>query len=60
MKKRDRDTRVVTRSKTNFKLPLKKDRQGNFKIKEKAEVATCLHLTFLLKKRMIGEKKLGR
>ena len=47
-KKRDRDTRIVTRSKTNFNLPLKKDRQGNFKIKEKTEVATCFTSDFFI------------
>lgn len=47
-KKRGRDTTIVTRSKTNFNLPLKKDRNGNFKIKEKTEVATCFTSDFFI------------
>lgn len=47
-KKRNRDTSIVTRSKTNFSLPLKRDRQGNFKIKEKTEVATCFTSDFFI------------
>ena len=40
-KKRNIDTNIITKSKTNFNLPLKKDRQGNYKITPNTEVATC-------------------
>ena len=47
-RKRNRDTRIVTKSKTNFNLPLKKDRKGNFKIKANTEVATCFTSDFFI------------
>ncbi len=47
-KKRDKDANIVTKSKTNFNLPLKKDRLGNFKIKSGTELATCFTSDFFL------------
>ena len=46
--KRDKDTNTITKSKTNFNLPLKKDRQGNFKIPPKSVVATCFTSDFFI------------
>ncbi len=46
--KHNKDTNIVTKSKTNFNLPLKKDRQGNYKIKPGTEVATCFTSDFFL------------
>ncbi len=46
--KHNKDTNIVTKSKTNFNLPLKKDRQGNYKIKSGTEVATCFTSDFFL------------
>lgn len=46
--KHGRDANIVTRSKTNFDLPLKKDRNGNFKIPAGQEVATCFTSDFFL------------
>lgn len=45
----DKDTNVVTRSKTNFNLPLKRDRKGKYKIPPGAEVATCFTSDFFIK-----------
>ncbi len=47
-KKRDKDANIVTKSKTNFNLPLKKDRNGNFKIPFGSKVATCFTSDFFL------------
>lgn len=47
-KKRDIDSNIVKKSKTNFNLPLKKDRQGNFKIEQNSEVATCFTSDFFI------------
>ncbi len=47
-KKRDKDTNIVTKSKTNFNLPLKKDREGNYKIEPGSEVATCFTSDFFI------------
>ena len=44
----NKDTNIVTKSKTNFNLPLKKDCQGNYKIKSKREVATCFTSDFFI------------
>ncbi len=43
-----KDASVVTRSKTNFDLPLKKDRKGNFKIQSGSAIATCFTSDFFL------------
>lgn len=47
-KKRNIDSSIVTKSKTNFNLPLKKDRHGNFKISSNTEVATCFTSDFFI------------
>lgn len=46
--KREKDANTVTKSKTNFHLPLKKDRNGNYKIPSGSEVATCFTSDFFL------------
>lgn len=46
---RDKDSNVISKNKTNFNLPLKKDRSGNFKIASGSEVATCFTSDFFLK-----------
>ncbi len=45
---RNKDAGIVTKSKTNFNLPLKKDRKGNFKIPSKSQLATCFTSDFFL------------
>lgn len=47
-KKRDKDASVVTKSKTNFNLPLKKTRSGEYKIPSGMEIATCFTSDFFL------------
>ncbi len=47
-KKRDKDTNIITKSKSNFNLPLKKDRLGNYKIPSGSEVATCFTSDFFI------------
>ncbi len=44
---RDRDASVITRSKTNFDLPLKRDRHGNYKLPS-GSVATCFTSDFFI------------
>ena len=44
----EKDASVVSRNKTSFNLPLKKDRKGNFKIPSGSEVATCFTSDFFL------------
>lgn len=46
--KRKKDTNVISKSKTNFNLPLKKSRNGEFKIEDGCEVATCFTSDFFL------------
>ena len=45
---RDKDSNVISKNKTSFNLPLKKDRSGNFKIASGSEVATCFTSDFFL------------
>ena len=45
---RDKDASVVTKSKTNFNLPLKKNRFGEFKIPSGKEVGTCFTSDFFI------------
>ena len=45
---RGKDTSVVTKSKTNFNLPLKKDKEGNYKIVSGSLVATCFTSDFFI------------
>lgn len=47
--KRDIDTDNITRSKTNFELPLKKTKCGAYKIPDGTEVATCFTSDFFIK-----------
>lgn len=47
-KLRDKDASIVTKSKTYFNLPLKKDRQGNFKVPSKSTLATCFTSDFFI------------
>jgi len=47
-KVRDKDASIVHRSKTNFNLPLKKTRTGEYKIPPNSEVATCFTSDFFL------------
>ena len=42
------DAGVVTRSKTNFDMPLRKDRHGNYKVPSGAQLATCFTSDFFL------------
>ncbi|MCM1052781.1 MAG: phage Gp37/Gp68 family protein [Ruminococcus sp.] len=48
-KLRDKDASIITKSKTNFNLPLKKNRQGEYKIPANTELATCFTSDFFLK-----------
>lgn len=47
-KLRDKEASIVTRSKTNFTLPLKKDKHGEYKIKSGSELATCFTSDFFI------------
>lgn len=47
-KKRNIDASIVKKSKTNFNLPLKKDKFGEYKIKSGTELATCFTSDFFL------------
>lgn len=47
-KKRDKDASIVKKSKTNFNLPLKKTRNGEYKIPSNIEVATCFTSDFFI------------
>lgn len=46
--KRQRDASALIRSKTNFNLPLKRDRSGVYKIPPGTELATCFTSDFFL------------
>lgn len=46
--RRDKDANVVTRSKTNFYLPLAKDRAGKYKISGRKEIPTCFTSDFFI------------
>ena len=48
-KKRNKDASIITKSKTNFNLPIKKNRKGEYKIPSGTEVATCFTSDFFLK-----------
>lgn len=47
-RQRDRDGSQIYKVKTNFNLPMKKDRQGNFKIKSGASLRVCMTSDFFL------------
>ena len=44
----DKDASIITKSKTNFNLPLKKDRKGNYKISSGYTLATCFTSDFFI------------
>lgn len=46
--KRGRDASIITKNKTDFGLPQKKDRNGNYKLPPGTEVATCFTSDFFL------------
>lgn len=43
------DSDIITKSKTNFRLPLKKDKNGELKIPGGSEVGTCFTSDFFIK-----------
>lgn len=45
---RNKDASIVTKSKTNFKMPIEKNRQGQYKIPSGVELATCFTSDFFL------------
>ena len=47
-KERKKDGSKIYKVKTNFNLPLKKDRQGNYKIKSGAHLRVCMTSDFFL------------
>lgn len=47
-KLRDKDASIITKSKTNFHLPIKKDKQGNYKTPSGTELATCFTSDFFI------------
>jgi len=47
-KMRDKDASIITKSKTNFNLPLKKTRNGSYKIPSGATIPTCFTSDFFL------------
>lgn len=47
-KKREKDASVVSKNKSSFYLPIKKDRQGNYKIVSGSTLATCFTSDFFL------------
>lgn len=47
-KERERDDSKIYKVKTNFNLPLKKDRQGNYKIKSGDHLRVCMTSDFFL------------
>ena len=46
--KYSKDSNIITKSKSAFYLPLKKDRQGNFKIPSNTTLATCFTSDFFI------------
>lgn len=44
----NKDADIVTKSKTNFNLPLKKDKNGKYKLSSKGEIATCFTSDFFI------------
>ena len=47
--KRNKDASIITKSTSNFNLPLKKFRNGKYKIPSGSEVATCFTSDFFIK-----------
>lgn len=46
--KRDKDGSYIYKVKTNFNLPLKKDREGNYKIPSGSIIRVCMTSDFFL------------
>lgn len=44
----NKDSNIIKKSKTNFNLPLKKNREGKYKIPSGSEVATCFTSDFFI------------
>lgn len=51
-----KDASIITKSKTNFNLPLKKSRNGYYKIPPGSEVATCFTSDFFLEEADLWRK----
>ena len=47
-KRYGRDTNKIVRNKSNFDLPIKKDRNGNYKLKDGEFVRVCMTSDFFL------------
>jgi len=47
-KKRDRDASIVTKSKTNFLLPIRNSRDGTYKVASGTEVGVCFTSDFFI------------
>ncbi len=56
-KLREKDASSITKSKTNFNLPIKKDKQGNYKIPKGTELATCFTSDFFLEEADVWRKE---
>lgn len=54
---RDKDASVIAKSKTNFNLPLKKTRNGEYKIPSGVELATCFTSDFFLEEADIWRRE---
>jgi len=46
--KRDINTNIIKKSKTNFNLPLKKDRKGSYKVPSGIELPVCFTSDFFI------------
>ena len=56
---RDRDGGEIHKNKTDANLLIKKDRQGNYKIKSGEFVRVCMTSDFFLRMQTSGEMRLG-
>lgn len=56
---RDRDGSEIYRTKTNFNLPVKKTRQGAYKIPSGTMLHVCMTSDFFCKRQTTGGKKYG-
>lgn len=45
---RNKNADIITKSKTNFNMPIKKDKNGNYKLISKGEIATCFTSDFFI------------
>lgn len=55
--KRDKNSNIVTKNITNFNLPIKKSRNGEYKIPSNTEVATCFTSDFFIEEADIWRKE---